>query len=392
MGETTERTLRFRRLTLPPPLFTAPNVKVDEAAAEGPPVEVPPVTASSVALVSLGVLAACVALYIARGLIMPIVIALLLSYLSRPIVRWFRRRGLREPIGAGFVVIGGLLAIVLVGGLLVEPANSWLQRAPAAIDQVARQIQRVGPVAQLEATAEKVERIAAGGGAAAATRPTAVSTPPPTRTPMLQRLFGPLTDFVAGTFSVIFLTYFLLASGDLFLRKVVRVMPQGTSRRMPREISAEIESSVSRYLFTVTLINIGLGLATWGVLQALGMPNAVLWGTMAGVLNLIPYLGAVVTALVILMAALVSFESVGHALLMPGAFLALNLIEANLVTPLLLGRHFPLNTVALFIGLMFWGFLWGIPGAILAVPMMVTLKIVCDRVPALRAFGEFLGS
>jgi predicted PurR-regulated permease PerM len=160
---------------------------------------------------------------------------------------------------------------------------------------------------------------------------------------------------------------------------------------MPREISAEIETSVTRYLRTVTLINIGLGLATWGVLAALKMPNAGLWGMVAGVLNIVPYLGAVATAGILALAAIVSFDSLGRALLMPGAFLLLNMIEANVVTPALMGKQFPLNPVAVFVGLLFWGFVWGIPGAILAVPMMVTIKIVCDRVPSLRALGELLG-
>jgi predicted PurR-regulated permease PerM len=139
------------------------------------------------------------------------------------------------------------------------------------------------------------------------------------------------------------------------------------------------------------LINMGLGLATWGVLAALGMPNAALWGMLAGVLNIVPYLGAVATAGILALAAVVSFDSLGHALLMPGAFLLLNLIEANVVTPVLLGREFPLNPVAVFVGLLFWGFVWGVPGAILAVPMMVALKIVCDRLPSLRPVAELLG-
>jgi predicted PurR-regulated permease PerM len=144
-------------------------------------------------------------------------------------------------------------------------------------------------------------------------------------------------------------------------------------------------------LRTITLINIGLGLATWGVLAALRMPNAGLWGMLAGVLNIVPYLGAVATAGVLTLAAVASFDSLGHALLMPGAFLLLNLIEANVVTPVLLGREFPLNAVAVFVGLLFWGFVWGVPGAILAVPIMVTLKIVCDRFRSLRPLGMLLG-
>ena len=148
-------------------------------------------------------------------------------------------------------------------------------------------------------------------------------------------MFGDLTDFVGGTFSVIFLTFFLLASGDVFMRKITDMMPRGRAR-MPREISTEIETSITRYLRTVTFINIALGLATWGVLAALRMPNAALFGLLAGVLNVVPYLGAVATAGILALAAIASFDTLGRALLVPGAFLALNVIEANIVTPMLL--------------------------------------------------------
>ena len=385
MADTTERMRRFRRLTLPTPVF-APTSEL-EVPEPGPAGERAPITATTAALVTLAALALCVALYVGRGLLMPIAISLMLGFLFRPPVRWLRKRGLKEAIGAAIVVLGGVLIVVGIARILAAPASSWLERAPAAIESVSRKLRSTGgPVAQIEETAAKVEQIATGGQPPARQ----AVTPQPQRTPILRRMFGNLTDFVGGTFSVIFLTYFLLASGDLFMRKMSDMMPRGRAR-MPREISLEIETSVSRYLRTVTWINIGLGLATWGVLAALGMPNAGLFGLIAGVLNIVPYLGAVATAGIIGLAAVASFESLGHALLMPGAFLVLNMVEANVVTPVLLGREFPLNAVAVFVGLLFWGFVWGVPGAILAVPMMVTLKIVADRVPSLRPLGEFLG-
>lgn len=385
MTDTTERMRRFRRLTLPTPVF-APTSEM-EVPDLGPAPERAPVTATTASLVTLAFLAVCVALYVGRGLLMPVAISLMLGFLLRPPVRWLRKRGLREPIGASIMVLGGVLIVVLIARILAAPASIWLERAPAVIESVSRKLQSSGgPVAQIEETAAKVEQIASGSQPPA--RQTV--TPVPQRTPLLRRMFGNLTDFVGGTFSVIFLTYFLLASGDLFMRKMTDMMPSGRAR-MPREVSLEIETSVSRYLRTVTCINIGLGLATWGVLAALGMPNAGLFGLIAGVLNIVPYLGAVATAGIIGLAAVASFESLGHALLMPGAFLLLNMIEANVVTPVLLGREFPLNAVAVFVGLLFWGFVWGVPGAILAVPMMVTLKIVADRIPSLRPLGEFLG-
>lgn len=378
---------RFRRLSLPTPVF-APTLRTSEPEAEPGSVERTPISAATVALVTLAFLAVCVAFYVGRGLLMPIAISIMLGFLLRPPVRWLREHGVKESIGAGLVVVSGVLIVVGTARLLAAPASSWLQRAPQAVEAVARKLQsKGGPVAQLEATAAKVEQIASGGAPRQTSRQV---TPTPARTPLLRRMFGDLTEFVGGTFSVIFLTFFLLASGDVFMRKITDMMPHGRAR-MPREISNEIESSITRYLRTVTLINIGLGLATWGVLALLRMPNAALFGLLAGVLNVVPYLGAVATAGILALAAIASFDTLGRALLVPGAFLALNVIEANIVTPALIGREFPLNPVAVFVGLLFWGFVWGVPGAILAVPMMVTLKIFCDRVPSLRAIGEILG-
>jgi len=215
---------------------------------------------------------------------------------------------------------------------------------------------------------------------------------PPISASWATRAFGGAVSLAVAGLTVTFLTYFLLASGDLFMRKLVKVLPFNADRQgVPRKISDEVELAIARYLRTTLFINIGLGIATWGLLLLLGMPNAGLWGSMAAMLNFIPYLGALLTTAVLTVAAIAVFESVSSALLVPAAFLLLNLIESNLVTPTLLGRQFPLNTVAIFIGLMLWGFVWGVPGAILAVPIMVTLKILCDRVPSLRPFGEFLG-
>jgi predicted PurR-regulated permease PerM len=175
------------------------------------------------------------------------------------------------------------------------------------------------------------------------------------------------------------------------MRKVMRVLPRGAGRDVPKKISEEVETSVSRYLRTAVLINAGLGLATWGVLAMLKMPNAALWGTVAGLLNIVPYLGAMLTLVILAIAAVTVYDTMQQAMMIPAAFLLLNILESNVVTPALMGRQFPLNTVALFVGIMFWGYIWGIAGAILAVPMMVTLKILCDHIPSLRPFGEFLG-
>jgi predicted PurR-regulated permease PerM len=241
------------------------------------------------------------------------------------------------------------------------------------------------PLEKIQETAQAVEEAtSAPAGEPAA----AVQIAAPT---LFQRVSGGTAAVVSAAMTVIFLTYFLLAAGDLFMQKLVGVIPVFSDKKKAVGISREIETHISRYLTTVTAINLGLGLVTWAVLALVDMPNAALWGAMAGLLNFVPYLGAVVTTAVIGIAALITFDSTGKALLMPGIYLGLNLIETNLVTPMILGRRLPLNPVALFVGLLLWWYLWGITGAILAVPMMVAIKIFCDHIETLAPVGTFLG-
>ena len=388
MRDTLEWAIRAGKNTLPRPVFGPVEAPVIEVAVAEE--TKPKLTLAAVSLALLAALALCYTLFIARVLVLPVVVAILLSFLLRPAVRLLRRLHLREPLGAAIVVLGSVALLGYLIMLLSGPARSWAERAPQAISNVERRLRTLtASFGRWEATAARVEQIATGSGSA--TRTATPAAPAAGRTPILRRAFGGVASLFPIVVSVIFLTYFLLASGDLFMRKVMRVLPRGAERDVPKRISEEVEMSVSRYLRTAVLINAGLGFATWGVLAMLGMPNAALWGTVAGLLNIVPYLGAMLTLVILAVAAITVFDTMQQALMIPAAFLVLNILESNVVTPALMGRQFPLNTVALFVGIMFWGYIWGIAGAILAVPMMVTLKILCDHIPSLRSFGEFLG-
>ncbi|MCC6317813.1 MAG: AI-2E family transporter [Gemmatimonadaceae bacterium] len=392
MRDTLEWAIRRTGLPLPTPVFGPRDAWPAEEAERAPTAAERNGAVAAAALALIAALGLLYTLYLARQVILPVVIAILLSFLLRGPVRWLRRHRVREPVGAALVVFGGLIVAVVVMLLLVGPATSWLARAPTVVEQADQKLRTlVRPLLRFEATAARVEQIASGAttgtGAAAPAAPVASPTGG-----ILRKAFGGAANLLVVAVSIIFLTYFLLASGDLFMRKLMKVLPYREEHSgVPQRISDEVEAAVSAYLRTSLLINVGLGFATWGILQLLGMPNAGLWGAMAGVLNVVPYLGALLTAGVLAVAAITVFDSIGHALLVPMAFFFLNIIESNVVTPMLMGRTFPLNPVALFIGVLVWGFVWGIPGAILAVPIMVTLKILCDHIPALRPFGEFLG-
>jgi predicted PurR-regulated permease PerM len=341
--------------------------------------------ARHVALIGLFVLAVFYTLHLAQDFFLPIVLAILLDFLLSPVVRALRKVGIAEPLGAAIVMLG-LLGVLVVGVYrLSGPAAEYIALAPESIETVQRKLQSMrGSVEQVTEAAEQVERAAAGGEAEA--QQVEIKGPSLTR-----QLFGGTTAFLSAATVVIFLTYFLLAVGDLFLQKLVGVLPQFGDKKVAVTIARETEAQISLYLFTTTLINIGVGIVTGFAMYLLGMPNPVLWGVVAAVLNFVPYVGAVANTILLTLAAFVTFEDTGHALLVPGAFLALNLIESNLVTPMIYGNRMKLNTVALFIGLVFWWYIWGIPGAILAVPIMATMKIACDHIESLSPIGEFLG-
>jgi predicted PurR-regulated permease PerM len=205
-----------------------------------------------------------------------------------------------------------------------------------------------------------------------------------------ETLFGGARHFAASALIVFVLTYFFLASGDQFLRKLPRVLPRGHAERV-LVIVGETETQISAYLLAVTLINMTIGLLTAGIMALVGMPTPMLLGVVAAALNFVPYFGPAVMATLLGMIGLVTFDTPTKALLAPLLYLCLHAAETNFITPHLLGKRLPLNPLAIFLGFMFWWWIWGVPGAILAVPIMVTLKIVSDRTESLSGVAEFLG-
>lgn len=394
---------------LPTPVFRPAKTVTDTATVgEAAVVMGEHAKTSSRALSIVATLACFYTLYFARDVVLPVVMAVLLSFLLRSTVRWLKRRGIGEPIGAALVILGLVFAMTATVVLLAGPAQAWLTRAPdalAKVDAKARalvapitrwQRTRVAPVVAAPVSSARASRARLATDRAAADSAQQVVdsalVPLAVDPPMLRRAFGGVSGVVLSLTTVIFLAYFLLASGDLFMRKLLRVLPHDAlDGGSPVDVSDEVESAVSRYLLTAVLINVGFGIATWAVLLMLGMPNPGLWGGIAAVLNFVPYLGALLTLVVLAAASFAVFDSLGQAMIVPLAFMVLNLIESNVITPLLMGKQFPLNTPALFVGILFWQFMFGVPGAILAVPIMVSIKILCDAIPALRSYGEFLG-
>ena len=339
----------------------------------------------SIAITGLLVLAVLYTLYFARAFLLPIVIAVLLDFLLSPVVRALKRAKIPEPAGAALVVLLLLGAMGFAGYSLAGPAQEWVAKAPESLAKVQSRLHDLRkPMEQVTRTAEQVEEateVAKGGPQEVVLRGPRLS----------ERLFGTTQSLLTGAIETLILLYFLLAAGDLFLQKLIKVLPLLRDKKKAVAIARETEASISTYLFTLAVVNVILGLVIGLVMTLIGMPNAWLWGALAGTAEFVPYVGATALLVTLTMAGLTTFDSLGHALLVPGAYLTVNLIQSQFVSPLILGRRLTLNPVAILVGLVFWWWLWGVGGAFIAVPLLATFKIFCDHIESLAPIGEFLG-
>lgn len=342
---------------------------------------------SGAASTGLLVLAVFYTLYLGRAFFLPLVLAVLLGFLLRPAMRFLERLGIPSPLGAALLL--GVLLVTAAGATyqLSGPAARWAGELPERLRDVERTIREVRrPVEEMQEATKKVQDLADLNGEEA---------PQPT-VQVRDNGFGDLIfdralSLGISIVTVTFLLFFLLSSGDLFLRKLVRMLPTFGDRKRAVRIARRIETDVSTYLFTVTGVNLGLGCAVALAMALVGMPSPVLWGVMAGVFNFVPYVGATLGAGILFLAALTTFGTAGAALGVVAVFATLTSLEGYLVTPMILGHRLTLNPVAIFVGVIFWGWLWGVTGAVLAVPVLATVKIFCDNLERLSPLGDLLG-
>ncbi|HEX5041741.1 MAG TPA: AI-2E family transporter, partial [Candidatus Polarisedimenticolaceae bacterium] len=269
---------------------------------------------------------------------------------------------------------------------LAEPAMGWAERAPSSLRDIERKLKVLkAPMQTVSRATEQVEKL------------TAVEPTPSARqveikpTGLRDTLWEGTWGFLGATSIMLTLCYFLLASGDFFVEKAVDVLPRLQDKKLAVRLIREVESQVSVYLLTTTLINVGVGVATGLAVWWLGLPNPVLWGVVSWLLNYVPYLGALANIGLLAAAGLLTFDRLTPALLPAGAFLVINLLESNVITPFVLGKRLELNPVMVFLGLTFWWWIWGIPGGLLAVPILGSAKLICDRIPRLSAVAALLG-
>jgi predicted PurR-regulated permease PerM len=278
-----------------------------------------------------------------------------------------------SAIGIGFFELG-------------RPALVWMNEAPQHMAGLRQRVQKIFPrLARFNQAAAAVNNLGAPQEEQEKTTMVEVKT---SRVP--STFINWTGTLLAGVGETLVLLYLLLASGDLFLQKLVRVMPTLRDKKRAVEISHEIQQNISNYLFSVSLINLGMGLIVSSGLYFMGVPNAAMWGLLVALLNYVPYFGPIAGVLLLAAVGLLTFDTLGAGLLPPAWYLAIHLLESNLITPVLLGRRFTLNPVVIFVSLIFWTWLWGVPGALLSVPILVSIKVICDRVPAASHVSELL--
>ena len=356
--------------------------------------------------VSLTVLAFAATMYLlhwAQEAFIPIVLSILISYALEPIVAKLTRVRLPRIIAAGLVVLmtGGLLGYGIYS--LSDDATALVAQVPDAAQRLRRIMQRdrsVGPIEQVQKAAAELQKTAdqaLGSNPAAkdgAKEVTRVQIEEPTINVREYVTWGStsLVTFAGQATLVFFFVFFLLASGDLFKRKLVKLAgPSLEKKKITVQILDEINRQIARFLFVRIATSIVVGVATWIAFSMIGVKQAALWGAAAGIFNSVPYFGPVIVALATAVIAFLQFGTVEMAVYVSGVSLVITSVEGWLLTPWLTSRTARTNEVAIFVGLIFWSFVWGIWGTLLAVPMLVAVKAYCDHIEDLKPVGELLG-
>ncbi len=334
----------------------------------------------------IAVVLAVAALALGRAFFIPIALALCFQALLTPAVRGLARLRIPAPAGAAVVVLGALAVLVVGGWALSGPASEWVDQAPSNIATARRKLREIGrPLDRLTAAAE--------GSPATAAPPPAPSqaAPSPAVPSLFAQLLGRATTVVAGGLQVIVLVYLMLAAGNMLFRKLVKLLPAPDDLRTATDILNKTERIVANYLTITALINVGQGIAVGLAMWAIGMPDPFIWGVVTFVLEFIPYLGGVVIVGLLLIDGFSVFPGLGRVLLAPAIYLVISMLQNNVVSPYVYGNRLKLNPLAVMIFVLFWWFIWGIPGVFLAIPIAATLKVLGDQVPGLSPLGELLG-
>ncbi|MBZ9677840.1 AI-2E family transporter [Mesorhizobium sp. ES1-1] len=338
-------------------------------------------------LVGIFIFLATGALYFGRAFFMPVILAFLLTLTLTPIVRFLRKRGIPEFVSATMLVLLSIFIFATAGYLLSGPIIDLMNNTTSIGQQLTERLaQFKRPLARIMDLSHQVEALTETaqepGVQKVAVAPSGI----------LSTAAGNLLEAGTSITIVFVLSLFLLASGTLFYEKIIQSFASLSQKKRALRVVYDVEREISHYLLTVAIINTGLGTVIGLGLWALGMPNPLVWGAAAAMLNFLPYVGALITLVLVAVIALISFDTITYALLAPAFVLLCDIIEGQFVTPMVVGRRLEINAVAIFIAIAFWSWLWGFVGALMAVPLLVVIKVFCDHFDGLSHVGNFLAA
>jgi predicted PurR-regulated permease PerM len=361
-----------------------------------------PVDSRGLALGILAALAAVFALSWAQSFLVPLLLGIVITYTLNPLVAWLEAISIPRVVGTVVVMVSVIGALVLGTYSLRGQMQTIIEQLPAAATKLAAGLahMRIGQTGNMQkmqdaaTTVEKATTQAAGGAVAPRQPATRVIVEQPTFK-LGSFLWGTSMDALGAIVQaamVVFLVFFLLLGGDTFKRKLVRLTGPSLSRRkITVHILDDINGSIQKYMFMLLATNLLVALLTWIAFRWIGLENAGAWAAAAGLLHIVPYLGPGITAAATGMAAFMQFDSFAMALLVGGASMAIATVVGTFVTTWMTGRIASMNSAAVFISLLFWGWLWGIWGMLLSIPMIVIVKVVSQHVEQLHPVAELLG-
>jgi predicted PurR-regulated permease PerM len=354
------------------------------AETERAPLSAPPVPTRSFVLNCLLFLAVMLILKLARPLMVTLALSLFFYFLLMPLVLFLGKFHIPRALAAGAVV--ALVLMVLSYGVLysIAPAAQWMEDIPELVPSMREKLLPLSePISKIEQAASEVENIAKPDGNA---QPQITVSDDGDR--LVDGILAHLASTLVSTGVIVFLTFFFLTFGERLQQKIARLGRGFAQQRRMVKITRNIQGDISRFLGVISAINLCLGAIASFVFWYLGVPNFLLWGALAGIANFVPYAGAAAMTVLLTGVGLLTFDTLGDAVLVPGCFLVLTVLEGQLITPMLIGRQLNLSPVIVLFAVIFWAYMWGLAGALVAVPILVSTKIVFSHVPAFQPLAS----
>jgi len=355
-------------------------------------IQTDPVLASplSISALILAILATIYALYVGQEVVLPIMLAVVLKLLLQPTMDFLRDRLHLPPELAALILIICLFAFIATVIFVISgPASTWIGKAPEVLPVLKQKLEVLRqPIDYLQGMFKELEAVAASPTQGASVPTVAVKDP----TAISSKLAWSTVAIISRLFSTMVILFFLLAAGDRLLRGLIEVLPRFSDKRQAVDIAGEIQRKIGGYLVIITLMNSAVGALTGLAMWWCGLGDPILWGVAAFLLNYVPIVGPLFGVGTFLIAGIVALEWPWSAFLPAGLYLLIHIAEGEVITPLLLAKRFTLNPVLVIVSLFFWHALWGVPGALLAVPLLAMFKIASDRIEVLQPAGHIIGA